>query len=307
MTRVASFAQNQALLNELLRVNARTAQTQMQISTGKVAEDYKDIPRDTDVLLSAKRLETRTLQYQKSNKEIASRLDLQDLTLGQLSDSAQSLRQASLDAVSSGSGSGLMETADGIFQQAISLLNTTIDGKYIFGGTRADQPPVTVTSLAALAALPSVSQAFANSTQILSAETAPGQTMSYSFLADTIGTDLMTSLQRIAQFNVGPNGPFGGQLTTAQQQFLESEIPNLKAAADNLTSVVASNGQLQRQLEDTATMQDTTLTRVKSVISDIEDVDLASAVTRLNLDQTATEASAKILSMLGQTSLLDFL
>ena len=307
MTRVASFAQSQALLAELMKINQRTATTQMQISTGKVADQYKDIPNDTDVLLSAKRVLTRTQQYQTSNKQISSQLDMQDLTLGQIATSTQSLRQSALDAVSSGSGSGLMETVDGIFQQAVSLLNTQVDGKYIFGGTRTDQPPMTATSLTGLAALPAVSQAFANNSQAPSVEIAPGQTMTYGFLADSVGTNLMASLQRIAQFNAGPNGPFGATLTAAQQSFLEGEIPNLKAAAEALNGVVAQNGQLQRQIQDTGDMQDASVTRVKSMISDIEDVDMADAVTRLNLDQVATEASAKMISSLGQLSLLNFL
>lgn len=307
MTRVSTFSQGQALLAELMKINARTAVTQNQISTGKTAQHYKDIPSDTEVLLSAKRLLTRTEQYQSSNKEISTRLDMQDLTLGQLATDAQNLRQATLDAISSGSGSGLMESVAGLFQQAVSLLNTQVDGKYVFGGTRTDQPPVTVASLSDLASLPAVSDAFANNSQVPSVEVATGQTMSYGFLADSVGTDLMAAIQRIAQYNAGPNGPFGANLTEAQRTFLTQEVPSLKAAYDNLTAVVSQNGQLQRTLDNIQTQHESSVTRVKTVISDIEDVDMAEAVTRLNMDQTATEATAKMIASMGQLSLLNFL
>ena len=46
---------------------------------------------------------------------------------------------------------------------------------------------------------------------------------------------------------------------------------------------------------------------VTGVISDIEDVDMASAVTRLNGDQTALQASYKVMAQLSQLSLLNFL
>jgi flagellar hook-associated protein 3 FlgL len=296
MTRIATLSQQQALLNELLKTNARTFQTQLQVSTGKVGQTYKDLAKDTGVLLSAKRVETRITQFQKTVGELGGRLDNQNVQLEQIASSAGQLRQNVLDALSLNSGSGLMEAVDGVFRQALSVLNAQVDGSYIFAGSRVDNSPVNITSLADLVAAPAASGIFTNDQQRRGVEIDTGQTLNYTFLADEIGEPLMTALKDIADYNAGPNGPFGDQLTSQQQQFLQ-----------NLNNVVARNGQYQQEVANVTDVHEQTSVFIKGFISDIEDVDMADAVSRLNQDQVASQAATYILSQLQNISLLNFL
>lgn len=307
MTRIASFVQHQALLAELLRSNQNVFKTQMQITTGKVATHYKDIARDTGVLLSAKRVELRTEQFQRTNRELVGRLEHQNVVLEQITAATQGLREAVLNAVSLDSGAALMESVDSAFRQAVSVLNSQLDGRYVFGGTRVEQPPLNAGSLADLMAAPAIADVFGNNTRRLSVEIDDGRMLDYSFLADEVGQELLGIVKRMAEFNAGPNGPFGETLTSAQRGFLVSEIPNLKTAAENLNIVVARNGRFQAEVDDVIAQHESTNIFVKSFISDIEDVDLAEAVSRLTQDQVATEAAARVLSGLRQLSLLDFI
>jgi flagellar hook-associated protein 3 FlgL len=307
MTRIATLSQQQALLNELLRTNARTFQTQLQVSTGKVGQTYKDLAKDTGVLLSAKRVETRITQFQRTVTELGGRLDNQNVQLEQVASSAAQLRQSVLDALSLNSGSGLMEAVDGVFRQALSALNAQVDGSYIFAGSRVTTAPVNVATLGDLAAAPSASGIFTNDQQRRGVEIDTGQTLDYTFLADEIGEPLMAALKSIADFNAGPDGPFGDQLTTLQQQFLEGILPTIKTVSQDLNNIVARNGQYHQQVASVTEAHEQSSVFIKGFISDIEDVDMAEAVSRLNQDQVASQAATYILSQLQTISLLNFL
>lgn len=307
MTRIATLAQQQALLAELLNTNARTFKTQLQVSTGKVGHTYKDIAKDAGVLLSAKRVETRIVQYQKMVLELGGRLENQNLQLEQIASSAAQLRQNVLDALSLSSGAGLMEAVEGVFRQALSVLNAQVDGSYIFAGSRVSDKPANIASLADLMAAASASDIFTNDQQRRGVEVDTGQVIDYTFLADEIGLPLMTLIKDIADFNAGPDGPFSDQLTAQQQQFLQGLLPALKTVAQDLNNIVARNGQYQQQVASVTEVHEQSAVFIKGFISDIEDVDMAEAVSRLNQDRVASEAATYILAQLQSISLLNFL
>lgn len=307
MTRVGTFAQSQAILAELTKSNDRIYKTQMQISTGKVAQQYREIPGDTGVLLSAKRVQTRTDQYVSIGKELTNKLDNQNVLLEQVASTAQDLRQSVLDAVGTNSGAAFMQLVQGAFGNVLSSLNAKFDGKYVFAGSRTDTAPVNISTLNDLTTVGSVSSIFDNDQQRQSIEIEAGHTIDYNFLADGVGSEIMDVFKQIADYNAGPNGPFGENLTEAQRDFLTTQANSLVSITQNLNNIVGQNGQYSNEVDAAAERHDQTSVFVKSFISDIEDVDMAQAVTNLNQDQVVTEATAKLISNLQKLSLLDFI
>jgi len=308
MTRVTDFARSQALLAQLQALKGSSFVTERQVASGKKAQYYKDISKDTGVLLSAKALDARIKQFQKTGDLVSSRIELQNVQLQSLADSAGELRQSVLDAVSLGKGIGFMAKITQLFESSVGILNSKVDGKYIYAGTRSDTPPVNISSISDLVATPAVANVFDNNTLKLSARLDESLVVEYGVTASDVATDLFDSIKRIADYDANPaTGPFQGDLTPAQSAFLQGEMPNLIAAADKLTSVVAENGSKHDQVKTAIDRQDSTSNYVTNFISDIEDVNIAEAITRLNQDQTATQATMRMLSTLNKLSLLDFL
>jgi flagellar hook-associated protein 3 FlgL len=200
-----------------------------------------------------------------------------------------------------------MERVDGIFRMAVNILNSRIDGRYIYGGTRTDVPPVNVDTLAELLAAPAVADVFDNNQTKPAMQIDEGETMEFGVLASDLGTQLFTAIRNIAQFHAGAGGPFDDDLTAAQRTFLEGELPNIIAAAEGLTLEAAKNGVHQNEVTDALERHDASKVVIKSMISDIEDVDMAEAITRLNQNQVAAQATAKLLAELNQLTLLNFL
>lgn len=307
MDRVTNYTQSQFLLNEFMRVQKRMSTTQEQISTGKVGDQFKDISEDAGVLLAAKRADARTQGYMDAGGELASRLALQDVQITTLADHTSDLRQNVMDALANNKGLAFMESVDGIFRMAVNILNSRVDGRYVYGGTRTDVPPVNVDSLAELAAAPSVDAVFDNNQTKPSMQIDDGETIEFGALASDLGTQLFTAIRNIAQFNAGPNGPFSDDLTAAQRTFLEGELATVVAAADGLNLEAAKNGVHQNEVDDALERHDASQVVIKSLISDIEDVDMAEAVTRLNQTQVAAQATARMIAQLNDLSLLNFL
>jgi flagellar hook-associated protein 3 FlgL len=168
---------------------------------------------------------------------------------------------------------------------------------------------VTVNSLAQLAALPSVSDAFANGSYKKSVQVADGETVSYGVNASDVGTDLMQALAGLAQFDAGPTGNLSAttNLTGDQSTFLSSQIASTEAVANNLSTGLAQNGFVYNRLTDAQTQQTSMDTLYKTFISNIQDTNMADAATQLSLNQTQLQAALGVTSQLNQLSLLNYL
>jgi len=306
--RVATNAQAQFLLAGIMRATQALNTSQQQVSSGKVAQDYAGIGSKTSALEAARASAARADAYQSATQAALSQVDLQNTQLTQLSDLAGQLKQALTTAAGNNDATGLMDQVQSIFDQASQILNAKdSNGNYLFGGEKDDVPPLNVTSLSQLAGLASVSDAFSNGTQKKSVMVADGEPVQIGVLASDIGSQIMQTLKDIASFNAGANGNMSGPLTGAQSSFLSSEMPQASAASTGLNAATGSNGDVYQRLNDASGQQQALSTLYKSFVSNIEDVDMGSAITQLNENQTALQAALQVTAQLGQISLLNYL
>ena len=77
--------------------------------------------------------------------------------------------------------------------------------------------------------------------------------------------------------------------------------------AADLTTRTSNNGIRLSLLEATQRHHEEQMTFTKTFITEIEDVDIAEAITRLNQDQLALESSMGVMAQISRLSLLDFL
>lgn len=306
--RVASNAQAQILLQQIMQASSRMNTAQQQVASGKVSSDYAGIGGKTSALEAARASAARADAYQSATKAALAQVDLQDTQLSQLSAVAEQLHQAMLTAAGNNDATGMMDAVNSVFDQASAILNSKdANGNYLFGGDKDDQPPFNVTSLSQLANLADVSQAFSNGTQKKSVMIGDGQSVQIGVLASDVGTKLMQTLKDIASFDAGPTGGFDSSLSGAQAAFLSSELPSAKDASASLNLANASNGITYNRLSDASDQQQALNTLYKGFVSNIEDVDMGTAITQLNESQTALQAALQVTAQLGQISLLNYL
>lgn len=307
LDRVGTWSYGQSLVGEYSRIQARTVITQNQIASGKVGDQFADAKDKAGVLSAAKMKAAEVEGYTAATKEVLNRLNLQDLHLQQLSDLSARLRDAIGDALSTGHAPALMQDVKNLYAEAVTLLNTRLDGKYIYGGSRTDQPPVNAMDLAALVAAPTIADIFDNTNLKQTQRLDENEILETGMTASDIATDLMQMFKDIATFDVGVNGPFGMDMTAAQATFLTTQHIALPDVQTGINTLAAINGTRHEQATVALDRHEGLTAYFTKFIGDIEDVDLAEAVTRLNQDQVAAQAAGRMIAQLNQTSLLDYL
>ncbi len=304
--RVASFASTQMTIAQIQRGEAALELSNEQVASGKVSSTYSGYGDKTAVMEAARSASAHADAHVAAAQQASARLDLQDSQLSQLSDLVDQVRQTLTNAVSNQDGTAIMDQMQGYFDQAVEILNSKDGSGYIYGGDNNQTPPVTVSSLSDLAALPSVSGAFANGTVKTSVRIGDNQTVQVGMLASDLGTQLFSLFQQVAQFNSGE--PFtSGATSPTQQSFLESTISTTANVASDVNSQAATNGIRYQMVQNSMDQLQSAATVYKGFVSNIEDVDVASAMTQLNQNQIALQASFQMASKLNQLSLLDYL
>jgi flagellar hook-associated protein 3 FlgL len=306
--RVATNTQSQYLLSQIMQATKTLDTSQQQVASGKVSTDYAGIGGKTGALEAARASAARATAYQTNTQSALNQVNLQDNQLTQLGSIASGLQQAITKAVGDNDATGLMSNVQSVFDQVSQVLNAKdANGNYLFGGDKDNVPPFNVTSLSQLASLGNVSDAFSNGTQTKSVMVADGQSVQIGVLASDVGTQIMQTLKDIATFNAGSTGNMTAQLTDAQSTFLSSEIPVAQGAAQAINGVNAANGDTYNRLSDAADQQTALSTLYQGFVSNIEDVDMPTAITQLNQNQTALQAAMQVTAQLGQISLLNYL
>jgi len=274
------------------------------------ATTYAGFGNQAQVLTATLAANARNSAYTTATSLATTQVSLQDTQLTSLSGLASQLQQAISDAVANNDGSTLMTQAQNIFDEAQAILNSKdANGDYIYSGGKTDTPPVTVGSLSALQALPSVAGAFANGDLQKSVEVADGVNVSYGITASSVATGLMQTLKDVADFDAGPTGNFNAatSLTAPQNTFLTNEISAVNTVNTNLNAATAANGYVANQLSDAQTQQASMDTLYKGFASNIQDTNMAQAATQLSLNQTQLQAALQVTAGLHQLSLLNYL
>ena len=308
--RVSTASQTAYFLSQIQNAGAALDKTQEKIASTKNATTYAGFGDKAQVLTATLSAGARNTAYSTATTLASTQVDLQDTQLSSLSDLAAQLKKAVSNAVANNDGTTLMDQAKSIFDQASAILNSKdANGDYIYAGGKTDVAPVAVTSLTQLAALPSVSGAFANGDLKKSVQVADGVTVSYGLTASDVATGLMQQLASIAQFDSGTSGNFAGttNLTQAQNSFLTGAIATTTAVATNLTATQASNGYVANRLSDATSRQGDMETLYKNFASSIQDTNMADAATQLSLNQTQLQAALQVTAGLNKLSLLNYL
>jgi flagellar hook-associated protein 3 FlgL len=304
--RISTYSQNTALLQQIQRNQEQAADHQRQVSTGFKADDYAGLGRDAATVLSAHSLVRRTTAYGEITQQVGARLTLQDSNLGMAGDAVSSLIDTLRTAVNSGNGGGIGQALQGTFGTVAQALNAQYAGQYLFGGAQSDAQPFGATSLADLSdpAKP-LASFFTAGGPVPAVTVADGLTIQPGILASDAGQAVMGALKAIGAYDA--SNPLSGALDDTQKAFLTQQINALSSAVGQITDLRAANGAHQQQIETLQTQQKDTLSAAQSLLDDLENADPATAITKLNQDQTSLQALYKMVDQINQVSLLNFL
>jgi flagellar hook-associated protein 3 FlgL len=317
MTRISTFSQGQALVSQMLRNQEFLRQEQTRVATGKNGDNLKDIARDANVLLSSRSVSARTESFMTANRELAVRMELQNNALGGIAGIADEFRNDLIKTVNLNSGVGLIDKMTDHMDRLVNLLNTTLNGKFIFAGSRTDVSPINVSTTADLLALTNTSDAFDNNAIKLTQRLDENRTIEHGQLANEIAEPLLDGIRRIQQFANGtlptgagayaPAGTFTDPLSENQINFLVNEFSVALNAISTARSAEQVNGIHMTTVQNQLDLQAKELNFLDIFTAEIENVDIAEAVANLKSGESALQASLQVIARLGRLSLLDFI
>lgn len=386
MTRVSSYGQHLLNQSHIQRLQTRVKDVNIQISSGKVAQQYSEFPTKAGQLLSLERTQTRTDQYQKNINLAIGRLDMVESNFNTLVDQSTYIVGQLANAVSAGNWNvlELTQMAEGYLEEVSSLLNAEHQDRYLFAGSKADSPPVDLTTMRMEAAFdvadPTVAgttfsinvpgvgtitegpftatdgndlaaQVSASFPADLTAQWVAGATppagqlvvtdaqgraiesaqlngssatvtaryfngdnepmtvraddafsLQYGFTADAAGLEkLVRGLTYVR--DAGTTG-----LTQAEQKSLLDEAFTLvKESITGMSEMRSELGSKYSVLEATNKAHENFLNYANTAISDLENTDIALAMTQLSQERTQLEASFMVLAQINQISLANYL
>jgi len=143
--RISDNYLSQILVSDLNRSLGRLLDFQRQAGTMQRVNDFADDPRAVGAIQRYKSLISANDQYLRNISRCRSVIDGTDSALQDISDLLAEMRELSLRESSAVATTESRQTAviqvENLVDRMMDLLNTAVEGNYIFGGTRTDQPP----------------------------------------------------------------------------------------------------------------------------------------------------------------------
>ena len=299
--RISTTMMQQLAVNAMLDRQAQLSQTQLQLATGRRILTPSQDPSGSTQILRFEQEIALTEQYQRNSERALSRLEMEESVLSGAGDLLQRVRELAVqglnDTNSADDRTALAQEVRQRLDELFNLANTKDgNGEYLFSGYRGATQPF---------------------------EDAGGGT--YNFMGDRGQRQIQISPTRqVASsdsgFDAFVNIPASGGGT--QDVFktlydlassLEANAPNgsslddIDAAMDNIFSVRAGVGARINSIESQQNINDQFLVQLQSQLSDIQDLDYAEAVGRMELQLTGLQASQQSFNKIQNLSLFNYM
>jgi flagellar hook-associated protein 3 FlgL len=296
--RITFNSQYQGAAAALEKASEHLLEAQRRVSTGRRISKISDDPTAAATSLAERSAIGQVDQYTRSADSVASRLAVVDTVLSSVVEkltAAQTVATASRGTtLSTTQRAALAQELSGIRDALTDDMNSTLHGRYLFGGAAVTTKPYTITPPATVAA-------YVGSNNEVRADISSDRSVTVAFDGEAITQgsdtqDVFTTLdQLIADVAAGNGDDIGTGLDA------------LKRAFDRATAA-------QTRVGNEMAMIDTQKLRLQQMklsgserLAALEQVDMAKAITEMQHADAAYQASLGAIGTSSRTSLMDYL
>lgn len=329
--RITNQMMSKSFLRDLGRNQNYMKKINDQLTSGKEIRRPSDNPFKVARSMQLNRDLGANTQYNENIKDTTNWLDTTDTALEQLGNSFQRFRELMVSAGNASYGSDEKKAVKDEMNEKVNeiaqILNSSFDGKYIFGGTKVNSKPVgssrnieTKNSYINLSgndgevlSLDNLDENVQNQINMigkkLNVEVSQGVTMEYSVSAIDIlmfkdknggNVNVMNLLKGITDDIDSPNPDKSSKVTNEYIKSMDETITNL-------LKIRAEVGAKQNRMESAAGQNDEQNFNLKDILSQTEDIDFAEKNIEATVAQSVYMASLQVSAKIIQPSLLDFL
>lgn len=297
VTRMGSTQMARNFLADLEGNYRSLSETQRQVSTGKRILTPSDDPVGIAISLGLRRDQRAGEAWERNIDDSLTWMSTTDRALGQALEVVQRAREL---AVQGGNGTLSAESraliaaeVDSLRSQFVEIGNSSLGGRYIFGGTATDRAPFDPASEAATAPI---------NTSLINREVARGSVISVNITADRLqdppgsAGDIFTVLSGLSN-----------ALRTSDFAGITQALADLDDHQDNISALRGEGAAKINRLELTASRFQAQKIATGDQLSRIEDVDMAQAITDLSMKEAVYRSALATGARVIQPSLVDFL
>ena len=290
----------QAMLDQ----QAKLGKTQLQVATGQRILTPSDDPSGSARILDLSKVIETHQQYQDNIQILRSRLELQDGVLDSATDLLQRAYELSIqgnnDVYAPEDRAAIAAEVDQLLDEMLSLANSRdANGEYLFSGYQRDTQAVVDAGGGVFQYQGDQGQRMLRiSSSRQAADTDNGfetfMDVPVSALSGGGTRDVFSTLYALSQGLRSGND-------------LSSSIADLQLAQEKVTEVRARAGARLNTVEDQEQVNASFVLSMQTQLSEVQDLDYAEAVSRLNLQATALQAAQQSFVKLQGLSLFNFI
>jgi len=297
---ISTYALHQTTLRDASKVQQNLANLQSQLSSGSKSQDFAGLGGSAaEQFLQLEDKIAKSTNYVNENNIISTRLNSTDNVLSQVIESATNLKSLISQRRTAGSSSASFGDAiQAEWQNLVGQLNSNLQGRYLFGGTRTDTPPVDPNNFPTLKAdgVPDDSY-YQGSKQNVNARLNDSTQITYNVRADDAG--IQQIFAGLAMAKKGDDGNSDADLQKAYD-----------LVAQGLDSIIATRSIVNQhtvQIDNVNTQEQSFQLYFKGVKEGIGNADLVSVSTQVAIDQGILQASFQAFSKINALRLSDYL
>jgi len=271
----------------------RFNQISQQVSTGKLLQRPSDDPFGVSKSMNLKSTLAANEQYERNTTNASLWLDETDQVIKQTVNVLHRARelavQGNTGTLSDSDRAAIAEEVEHLTDQIRQFANTKVNGKYLFNGQKTNQPPYPEQDSYQINSFDTGAVAFAVSDSL---------SIKVNVTADKLfGTaDDETNL-----FKTLTN------VTTSLRSGESVPLEEMEKGLNRILTSWAEVGAVAERVESIANRLKDSNLQLTSMLSKVEDVDYAEAITKLKSEESIYQASLSVTSKIIQSSLVDFI
>jgi flagellar hook-associated protein 3 FlgL len=263
------------------------ATLQQQTTTGLVSQSYSGLAASAvSQVMNLTALSDQNNAYTQAITQAQGKASVMQTALSQISTLVSAVASNALGITASSPASAvssLNQQASQALSQLVSALNTNYEGDYVFSGTNTSVAPATPGSP------PSFSTATPVNVQIGSSNSV---TLGLSTAGSAAINTIMTTLAGLA---------------TATASTMQTIAAPLSSAGTTLSQESGQIGLTQNAMTAASTSYASMQTLLASQISDLTNVDMATAISHMQAVNTQLQASYQVLGQMSKLNLASYL
>jgi flagellar hook-associated protein 3 FlgL len=288
-------------------IQNKLATTQAQLAVGKQILSPSDAPDQAAAIQRLKGEVQRQDSHMRTLQVAVQRYTAEETALSSSNEILIRMKelglQAANDTLAADDRKAIGMEMKALRDQLLSLGNTRDDsGNYLFSGTRVNTPAFAEDATGKV-----IYQGDQTQTRIPA-----GVERTVQFTR--AGTDVFSRVVRDNPDQTKTSVGFFDALDQMIQSIDNSQTPRIQQGVaditqmhNNLTLAQAQNGSDQSVVQAQLAVMDETTLRIKSTLSEIEDLDYAEAVTRMNKEMMSLEAAMGSFQKISSMTLFDYI